>query len=205
MKLYYAPQTCSMGIHLLLEETGHPFERQALSFARDEQRSPEFLAINPKGKVPTLVTDDQGVVTEFPAVALYVALHFPEAQLLPPGAAAQVRALELMDYAIATVHMRGFSRVSRPDLFSEDGDAQRVRDKGLQIIREGFDWFASQIGDRPCLMGPFSIADAALFILEWWAVRRLGIGIPAPLAAHLDRMLARPAVQRMLVAEGLSS
>lgn len=205
MKLYYAPQTCSMGIHLLMEEIGQPFERQALSFATQEQRSSGFLAVNRKGKVPTLVTDTDGVVTEFPAVALYLATRFPAACLLPPGdSLALVRAIELMDYAIATVHMRGFSRVFRPDAFSADGDPERVRRTGLGVIDEGLTLFDSELVGRDYLLGAFSIADASLFILEWWASKRLGKVLPENVAAHFVRMLGRPAVQRMLAAEGLA-
>ena len=69
MKLYYSPGACSLGIHLLLEEIGKPYELARLNLAEGEQRKPGFAAVNRKGKVPTLVRDDGTVLTEFPAIA----------------------------------------------------------------------------------------------------------------------------------------
>ncbi|MDN8617495.1 glutathione S-transferase family protein [Variovorax ginsengisoli] len=204
MKFYYAPGACSMGIHLLLEEAGCSFEAIRLSFAKEEQRSDGFLAVNPKGKVPVLDAGQDGVITEFPAIAFYVASLDPASRLLPGDTMAQVRALELIDHAIATVHMRGFTRLSRPEVFSSDGDPEKVRAAGRTIVGDGLAWMDARLGDAPYALGAFSIADAALFILEWWA-RRSGLPLPERLSAHLDRMLDRPAVQRMLATEGLAA
>ncbi|MDM0078535.1 glutathione S-transferase N-terminal domain-containing protein [Variovorax sp. J2P1-59] len=203
MKLYYAPGACSMGVHLLLEEAGCSFEAIRLSFAKGDQRSDGFRAVNPKGKVPVLDAGKDGVITEFPAIAFYVATLDPASRLLPGDRMSQVRALELIDYAIATVHMRGFTRLSKPEIFSPDGDPEMVKLDGRTIVLEGLTWMDARLGDAPYVLGEFSIADAALFILEWWA-RRIGLTLPERLSAHLDRMLRRPAVQRMLATEGLA-
>lgn len=205
MKLYWARQACSMAIHLLLEETGAPFGQQAISFASEEQKSPAFLAVNPKAKVPTLVLDDGAVLTELPAIAFYVASRFPEAGLLPREPLQQARALEWMDYAVATIHMRGFARIFKPENYSADGDRELVRQQGFQFVEDGFAIFAKALAGRDWLLGEFSIADASLFMLEWWYARRLERPLPAPLAAHFQRMLARPSVQRMLATEGLEA
>lgn len=202
MKLYFSPGACSMGIHLLLHEMEIPFELVKVSLANGEQQSGVFRSVNPKGKVPVLDAGADGVITEFPAIAFYLATLEASAKLLPRESLAQVRALELMDYAIATVHMRGFTRIAKPEQFSADGDAQKVKATGRSIVEEGLGHFEVRLANKPYLLGTFSIADAALFILEWWS-RRAGIALPSRLDAHLDRMLARPAVTKMLVAEGL--
>jgi len=202
MKLFYAVGTCSMGIHLLLEEIGQPYERQRLRFADDDQKSPAYLAINPKGKVPALDTED-GVITEFPAIALYLAKRYKDARLLPDGMMAEIRALEIIDYAVATVHMRGFSRLASPSNFSSDGDPELVKRSGRDMIEAGMNILAGYLKDQDYFLGDFSIAEAAVFNLEWWAHRR-NITMPSSIQAHYERMMNRPSVQRMLAAEQAS-
>jgi len=200
MKLYYAVGTCSMAIHILLEEIGEPYEKHCLRFATDDQKQPAYLAVNPKGKVPALQTDQHGVLTEMPAIAFYLAKMFPKAGLLPEDTMAQVRALETMEYVAATVHMRGFSRLSRPANFSADGDPELVRREGLNVIETGLRILDAQLGKRDYFLGDYSIVDAVVYIVEHWAGVR-GVELPANLRAHHQRLLARPAVQRMLEAE----
>src|SRR4051812_14548210 len=118
MKFYYSPGACSLGIHVLLEEIGKPFEAVKLNLAGGEQHKPEFTSINPKSKVPTLVRDDGSVLTEFPAIATWLARTNPEKNLLPKDADGEARVLEAMDYVVATVHMQGFSRMFRPANFA---------------------------------------------------------------------------------------
>src|SRR6202044_1598815 len=118
MKLFYSPNACSMGIHLLLEEIGEPYQMEKVDFASGAQYKAPFVEINPKSKVPVLQLDNGSYLTEFPAIALYIARTKPAAKLLPAGVEAEVRALELLDYLIATVHMRGFTRIFRPALFA---------------------------------------------------------------------------------------
>jgi len=202
MKLYFSPGACSMGIHLLLQEMDVDFELAKVSLANGEQKAPAFRSVNPKGKVPVLDAGADGVITEFPAIAFYLSTLPAGSKLLPRDPLSQVRALELMDYAIATVHMRGFTRIAKPEQFSSDGDPQKVKATGRQIVEQGLREFDARLGEKPYLLGDFSIADAALFIIEWWS-RRAEIELPDRTSAHLNRMLARPAVKRMLETEGL--
>lgn len=201
MKLYYANATCSMAIHLLMEEIGVPYEKQRLGFAEQDQRQPAYLAVNPKGKVPALATDGDGVITELPVIAFYLGRAFPDAGLLPDDLPGQVRALELMDYIAATVHMRGFSRLANPRNFSADGDPELVRQTGLAVIQDGLRVLEGALGSQDYFQGRFGVADAAAFIIEFWSEKR-GIPLPDNLQRHYERMRARPAVQRMLRAEG---
>src|SRR5215475_3071782 len=111
MKLMYSPGACSVGIHVLLEEIGKPYEAHLVNLREGAQFKADFTAVNPKSKVPTLVRDDGSILTEYPAIAYWLARSNPDQQLLPDDVEAQVRAIEAMDYAIATVHMHGFSRI----------------------------------------------------------------------------------------------
>jgi len=205
LKLFYTPNTCSLAIHVLLEEIGKPFDLHRVDFSKKEQYSPEYVALNPKSKVPALLRDDGSLLTELPAIAWYLARSNPQAKLLPETVEGEVRSLEIMDYLVATLHMRGFTRIFRPESFSPTPeDKEKVQATGRQIVTQGFEIIAPRLAQAEYLFGAFSIADAALFFLEFWAAGRASVALPPPLDGHLQRMLSRPAVQRALATEGLS-
>jgi glutathione S-transferase len=204
MKLFYAPGACSIGIHVLMEEIGKPYDGVAVNLREGGQFKPEFTAVNPKSKVPALVDDSGTVRTEFPAIAYWLARTNPFANLLPDDIDLQARALELMDYCVATVHMQGFARIFRSSNFAPTpSDEAAVKARGTEIAEKGFAALDKALEGKEFAVGKFSIADAALFYVEFWA-KRVGIALPPNCAAHLERMLARPAVQRTLTAEGLA-
>lgn len=203
MKLFYAPGACSIGIHVLLEEIGEPYEGVAVNLREGAQFKPEFTSVNPKSKVPTLVDDDGNVRTEYPAIAYWLARKNPGANLFPEDVDAQAKALELMDYCVATIHMQGFARIFRAPNFSPTAsDEAAVKARGTEIAEKGFAAMHRALEGKEYAVGRFSIADSALFYVEFWA-GRVGMTLPANCAAHLERMRARPAVQRTLQAEGL--
>jgi glutathione S-transferase len=205
MKLFYSPNACSLGIHFLLEEIGKPFQLEKVDFAQGAQYKPPFVDINPKAKVPVLQRDDGGIITEFPAICFYLAKTNPEAGLLPADVDGEVRALELLDYMIATMHMRGFTRIFRPGVFAPNPeDEAKVKEAGRNFIIAGFKLLEPVLGDAQYILGEFSIVEGALFFLEYWARTRAAIPLPAVFDAHLDRLLARPAARRALASEGLS-
>ena len=204
MKLFYAPGACSIGIHLLLEEIGKPYEAVAVNLREGAHFRPEFTSINPKSKIPTLIDDEGTVRTEFPAIAYWLARTNPFSNLLPDNIDQQARALELMDYCVATIHMQGFARIFRtPNFTPTPSDEAAVKARGTEIAGNGFATLNEALAGMDYAVGPFSIADSALFYVEYWA-KRVGIALPANCAAHLERMLARPSVQRMIQAEGLA-
>lgn len=204
MKLFYSPNACSLGIHVLLEEIGKPFELMRVDFSNGAQYKEPYVSLNPKSKVPALGREDGTLVTEWPAVAWYLAKANPEAHLLPQTIDGEVRALELLDYMIATVHMRGFTRIFRPAQFTPTtSDEPAIQQTGRDIVDTGLKLIAQTLGAKAYLLGDYSIADAALFFLEHWAVTRAKMQVPEAIAAHLERMRARPAVQRALISEGL--
>ncbi|MGE4482346.1 glutathione S-transferase N-terminal domain-containing protein [Acidocella sp.] len=205
MKLFYFPNACSLGIHVLLEEIGKPFELVKVDFTSGAQYKEAYVSLNPKSKVPALALDDGTLVTEWPAIAWYLAKTNPEAHLLPASIEGEVRVLELLDYMIATLHMRGFTRIFRPGAFTPtNSDEPAVQRTGRETAEAGFKLLAQTLGAKAYLLGDFSIADAALFFLTYWAAYRADMTLPQPLAAHLERMRARPAVQRALASEELA-
>jgi glutathione S-transferase len=204
MKLYYSPGACSIGIHVLLEEIGKPYETERVNLQQGEQYKPPFTGVNPKSKVPTLARDDGSILTEYPAIAYWLAKTNPFADLLPDDIDAQAKALELADYAVSTVHMQGFARQFRPGNFTPNAaDEENVKARGREIAEKAFALIDKALDGKEYAVGKFSIADSAIFYVEFWS-KRLGLTLPANCAAHLERMLNRPAVKRVLQQEGLA-
>ncbi|MBV9860496.1 MAG: glutathione S-transferase family protein [Alphaproteobacteria bacterium] len=183
LTLYFAPGSSSMAPHIALHEIGVPFESRPLSFNKKETRAPAFLAINPEGKVPTLLVDNRPL-TEVAAILFYLAKRFPEAGLLPQNdIGAEAQAVSWMSFIAATVHP--------------------ARSRGAEHARAVYGIADRRLGDREWALGTYSIADIHLFRLFW---RFRGWLSPAPgefpnLAAHYDRMMARPAIQRTIEIE----
>src|SRR5579872_3397734 len=128
MKLYYAPGVCSIGIHVLLEEIGKPYELEAVNFREGAQYKPEYTAVSPKSKVPALERDDGSILTEFPVIARWLALQNPQANLIPNDPEADIRAMEVMEYCVGTIHAQGFTRLFRTERFAPSrGDHDAVK------------------------------------------------------------------------------
>ena len=206
MKLYYMPGACSIGIHVLLEEIGKPYDLQKLDGAKQEQYGADFVKLNPKSKVPTLQKDDGSVLTEFPAIATWLARKNPDKNLLPSDADGEAKALEALDYVVSTMHMQGFSRMFRPSNFAyTEADHDKVKARGKEIMEKGLAIMDKALEGKEYLAGKFSIADAALFYVTFWAAGRMKMPLPKNVAAHYERMKNRPAVKRTLEQEGLSA
>ncbi len=204
MKLYYAPGACSLGIHILLEEIGKPYQAEKLDLRGQQQFQPAFTSINPKSKVPTLVKDDGQVLTEFPAIAMWLGRSNPDKKLVPSDPDNEARVLEAMDYVVATMHMQGFSRVFRPENFSPNAeDQEKVKARGREILEKGLQIMDKALQGKEYVVGQFSVADAALFYIEYWCAERLKMTLPPNCAAHFARMKARPSVQKAMRDEGV--
>jgi glutathione S-transferase len=205
MKLMYSPGACSIGIHVLMEEIGKPYEAVQVNLREGAQYKPEFTSVNPKSKVPTLVRDDGSVLTEYPAIAYWLARTNPEKKLLPDDVESQARAFETMDYAVSTIHMQGFARLFRSANFTPNPtDEDKVKERGKELTEKGFAVMDKALAGKDYLVGSFSIADSALFYTEFWGAKRMGMKLPPNCEAHLNRMMARPAVQRVIQQEGLA-
>lgn len=202
MKFYMTPGSCSTGIHILLEEVGAVFEVYIVNLPAGDHLKPDYLAINPKGTIPTLVRNDGTAITEFQAIAWWLARQYPRRGLLPTDAEGEVRVLEAMNHAVGTIHGQGFTRIFTTANFTPNpADHDAVQARGRQIVEDGFAVMDGLLAGREYLAGTFSIADAALFYTEFWA-DRLKLPLPPNCAAHFRRMLARPAVSQVLREEG---
>ncbi|WP_237216368.1 glutathione S-transferase family protein [Falsiroseomonas oryziterrae] len=207
MKLYYSPGACSLGIHVVLEEIGKPYELALVALKEGAQHKPDYLAINPKSKVPALDRGDGTVLTELPVIAFWLAKSNPEAGLIPTDFEGEVRCLEMLDYVSGTIHPQAFTRQFRASNFTpREEDQPKVVEQGKALAAKYFDTLEKTWkGGTWLLPSGYSVADAALFFVEYWATRRCGMTLPPRLDAHLKAMLARPAVQRALAQEGLAA
>jgi glutathione S-transferase len=201
LKLYYAPGACSTASHIGLEESGARFESQALSFAKSEQKTPAYLEINPRGRVPALVIDE-GTIVENTAILDYVAAKYAP-QLMPKDPVQRARAISLMAWFSNNVHP-AFTHIGRPERFATDpatyDDLKVTGRRNFQAalgeidgILAGKQWI---LGDR------FTVVDGYALVFYGWGKR---IDLPmtelGSYTAWKDRMLARPAVRRVLERE----
>lgn len=184
LTLYFAPGASLMAVHIALHEAGAAFEARSLSFHRRENRTPAYLALNPEGKVPTLLINGRPL-TEVAAILFYLARRFPDAGLLPEGAEAEAQALSWLSFAASTLHP--------------------ARLRGLDHAMTVYKIADAKMAGPGWVLGCYSVADMRLFRLFW----RLNASLRPPpdafpnLVAHHDRMLARPAVRRTLEAEAI--
>lgn len=193
LTLFHSPGSCSNGILYLLSEVGLPHEVHLVDVRKGDQRAPEYRALNPKGKVPALRLPDGTVLTEYQAIALWLAQAAPDAGLWPADTLLQARTLELLEFIVGTVHMRGFTFLKVPSKFIADPAAQEVlRDHGRAQVEQGLAYLSERLGDREYLLGAsFGIADTLLlYVLDWAEID--GVTIPANLAACHARLRARP-------------
>jgi len=202
MKFYMTPGSCTTGIHILLEEIDKPFEAYIVNLPAGDQYKPDYVAINPKSTIPTLVRDDGTVLTEFQAIAWWLARSNPKSGLMPDDLIGETLVIEAMDYIVGTIHMQGFARLFTTANFTpSEADFDTVQTRGREIVDKGFAVMNDVLADKDYVADTFSIADAALFYVEFWA-DKLKIELPPNCLAHYRRMLTRPAVQRVLREEG---
>jgi glutathione S-transferase len=178
LTLYFAPGSSSMAPHIALHEIGLPFESRPLSFLKRENRTSAYLALNPEGKVPTLLIDGRPL-SEVAAILFYLARRFPEAHLLPENdVEAEAHAVSWMSFIASTVHP--------------------ARRQGFEHARTVYGVADRRLGNREWALARYSIADIHLFRLFWRFSNAFHPAVDEfpNLYAHYDRMMARPAVRR---------
>lgn len=200
LTLYYAPGTCAQAVRIALEEAQAPYTPVRMDFASQQQRSPKYLAINPKGRVPALVTE-HGVLTETPALLAYVAQRFVQAGLAPADAFGFARMQEFNSYLASTVHVAHAHR-PRASRWADEPEAQAAMQRKVPAnMTECFDVIERHyLGDGPWMLGEqYTVADGYLFTVAGW-LKSDGVDIARfpKVHAHSQRMAARPAVQRAL-------
>lgn len=205
--LYYSPGACSVGIHIILEEIGKPYELSLVNMKEGAQYKPDYVSVNPKSKVPALRREDGSVLTEFPVIATWLAKTNPDAKLIPADLEGEIRTGEALAYFTGTIHPYGFTRQFRPGNFTpSEADIPKVVETGKAAADKYFSLVDTHWNEGDWVLPTgYSVADAALFFVEYWAARRSGMTLPPRLAGHLQRMLARPAVKRALEQEGLAA
>ena len=203
LTLYYTPGTCAQAVRIALEEAGAPHQLVQLDFAAAQQRTPEYLAVNPKGRVPALVTP-HGTLTETPALLAYVAQSFPKARLAPADAHGFARMQEFHSYLASTVHIAHAHRPRASRWADEPEAIAAIQRKVPQNMTECFNLIESHylptVDQSPWVMGEqYTVADGYLFTIGTW-LKSDGVDIASfpKVFAHTQRMLERPAVQRAL-------
>ncbi len=185
LTLYFAPGASSMAPHIALHEVGAVFEPRPISFSRKENRDPAYLAINPEGKVPTLLIDNRPL-TEVAAILFYVARTNSGAKLWPfSSVELEAQALSWMSFIASTIHP--------------------ARRRGEEHFVQAFRIAEHRMGGRPWALDEYSVVDIHLFRLYW---RFVNASHPSPetfpaLHAHYERIMARPAVRRTIEIESV--
>ena len=203
LKLIYAPHTVSLASHIALQEAGAEYALERLDFRSNDQRKPEYRAINPKARVPTLVTD-HGALTETPAILAYVAQSYPGARLAPlsdPFAFARVQAFN--SYLCSTVHVAHAHRMRGNRWVDDPAAIKEMQRKAPAVVGECFELIEREMFEGPWVMGDtYTICDAYLFTLAQWLE---GDGVdPArfpKILEHRNRVAGRPAVKKALAVE----
>jgi glutathione S-transferase len=203
MKFFYSPNSCALASHIALEEAGASYESVRLNFADSDQRKPEYLKVNPKGRVPALATD-RGILTETPAILAFVAQSFPKADLAPlddPFAFAQVQAFN--SYLCATVHVAHAHRMRGYRWADDPAALEAMKRKVPQSVGECYALIEKEMLAGPYVMGErYTISDPYLYTLaQWMEADGVDRRQFPKVQAHFERVGARPAVQRALAAE----
>jgi len=200
MKLYYMPGACSLSPHIVALEAGIPLQLVKVDGnTKRTENGDDFLQINPKGYVPTLVLDSGEVLTEGPATVQYLADQKPESALAAPnGTLPRYRLQEMLGYINSELH-KTYSPLFKPDT------PEATRAERKQYLLRRYQLIEGVLAKQPFLLGDrFTVADAYLFTITNWATHvELDLsGFPA-LLAFQKRVAERPAVQEALEAEGL--
>lgn len=205
MRFYYAPLSCALATHIVLEHIGADYEAEKLNLRENDQNTPSYLAINPKGRVPALVTE-QGILTETPALLMYLAQTYPEAKLAPLDdifSLAQMQSIN--SWFCSTVHVH-HAHGARGRRWSDDLDAQKtMKDKVAQNMTDSATLIEREILRGPWVMGDqFTVADAYLFTMTSWMK---GDGVDMSqfprITDHYKRMLEIPAVKKVAPLHGI--
>ena len=201
-KLYYAPGTCALASHIALEEARADYKAERLNFKANQQNSPEYLAINPKGRVPSLVAD-KGVLTETPAILAFIAQSFPQAKLAPSDPFAFAQAQSFNNYLCATVHVAHAHKLRGARWATEESSFADMKRKVAENMGACFGLIERDMIKGPWVMGEqYTVCDPYLFTIGLWLE---GDGVDMKtlpkVMAHRKRMSERPAVLKVLAEE----
>jgi glutathione S-transferase len=200
LKLYYAPATCALASHIALAEAGAAYTTEKIDFKTNQQQSPDYLKINPKGRVPTLVTD-RGILTETPAMLAFIAQSFPQARLAPLDDAfafAQIQAFN--SYLCATVHVAHAHKMRGARWATEETSFADMKRMVPKTVGACFALIERDMLKGPWVMGDtYTICDPYLYTLATWLEGdSVDLATLPRVADHRERVGQRPAVQKVL-------
>ena len=200
ISLYYSPNSCALASHILLEEVGANYSVIEINFNKNEQRKSNYLSVNAKGRVPALLTEE-GVLTETPAILLYIAQKYPQKKMAPLNNIYQLaKAQELNSYLCSTAHV-AHAHLSRGSRWADDPAAiAAMTAKVPETVGACFSFLESGMSDSPWVLGDdYSICDPYLFTVTRW-LKRDGVdrkNFPR-IDAHYRRMKDRIAVRNVI-------
>ena len=200
IKLYYSPGACSLSPHIVLHEAGLSHETVLANLQSHKlEDGADYYQLNPLGYVPFLVLDNGESLHEGPAIIQYLADQAPEKKLAPPnGTMARYHLQEWLNFIGTEVH-KGFGPLFNP------ATPEEYKASLIQRLLKRLEWVDGELKGKNYLLGDFSVADAYLFtVTNWAAIVKVDISHLSHLAAFRERMLARPAVQAAMKAEGLT-
>jgi glutathione S-transferase len=203
MKLYYAVHTCALASHIALEDAGAEYSTVRINFAAEEQRKPEYLAINPKARVPSLVTE-RGILTETPAMLAFIAQSFPKARLAPlddPFAFAEVQAFN--SYLCATLHVAHAHRMRGYRWADDPAAIEAMKRKVPDSVAACYELIESKMLRGPWVMGEaYTICDPYLFtVAQWMEGDSIDPARFPKVRDHRQRMSERAAVRKVVAEE----
>jgi len=200
LQLYYAPGTCSLASHIALEDAGAVYELKLVDFAKNEQQQPDYRAINPKARVPALATS-QGILTETPAMLVYVAQTYPNANLAPiddPFAFADLQAVN--SYLCSSLHVAHAHRMRGYRWTDDSAAIAAMRRFVPESVSACYDIIEQHVLKGPWVMGPdYTIADPYLFTIAQWLEDDGVDPTRFPnVVGHRQRMLERSTVKKAI-------
>ncbi len=207
LKLFYSPGACSLASHIALEEAGADYEAVRVDLKSGEQNRPEYRKLNPKGRVPALATE-RGVLTESPVILGYIAQTHPEAKLAPNDdsfAFGDMQAFNM--FLAASVHV-AYAHAFRPERYVKgEAGVAAAKARTPEALDEYFNQIEDRFADgRPYVHGEaYTVSDPYLYVFTRW-LERDGLGHPErypQVLAHRQRLDTRPAVRKVIAAEGL--
>jgi glutathione S-transferase len=205
IKLYYAPGACSLASHCAIEETGVAYQTQRLNLAEGDQRKPEYLKLNPRGRVPTLVAGDQ-VLTENVGIITYFAGGYPDANIWPKKTWDQAKAVSTMAWLSNTVHPAYGHYVRAARYVDGDDHQAAVKEKGLANFRGYLDEIDKLLeGHKWAIANQYTAVDPYLLVFYRWANRaKLPVKELKNYTALVDRVMSRKAVHKVMQDEGIT-
>jgi glutathione S-transferase len=202
LTLCYCPGACSMASHIVLEESGEKYEGRKIDLGKGEQRSAEYLKINPHGRVPALRLDNGEYISENTAILPFLGKRFG---LWTSDPLKETKMMSFIGWIASSVHPAQ-AHIGRPDRYATDPATHaNIKETGRQAFHTYLKEIDGLYAGKEWLFDQYSVTDPYAFVMYVWGVRReLPMGELKNFTAFKDRMLQRPAVQRVIADEKIS-